>query len=58
MRSLFSRILALGATGGRGKRVKERITFNECCGGRACDSACRSASHRDRVKADVLRLRL
>lgn len=58
MRSLFTRILALGAKGGRGKGVKDQITFNECCGGRACDSACRSASHRDRVRADVLRLRL
>ena len=58
MRSLFGRILALGMTGGRGKSVKDQITFNECCGGRACDSACRSASHRNRVRADALRLRL
>lgn len=58
MRSLVGRILALGANGGRRKSERERITFDECCGGRACDSVCRSAAHRDRVRADALRLRL
>ncbi len=58
MRGLFDRIIALGVRGIRREGVRERITFNECCGGRACDSACRSAAHRDRATAAVLRFRL